>query len=194
MKELETTHQLLEKERELEREVKRTALENDDVRSQSTSARDKSPFNWTPKNRDVSDRVGRIDNFLTPNRSTARLGVTPEVNRQCHISQHRRSRDRSSSFEDRDFYPRAGLRYNTGYSGSSNLPNFELPEWSSMFIAAVDQRPNLDSEMLNHLKTLLTGKARSEIFGRGYSGRGYSVLWCRIEHSRKEVWKASCDH
>ena len=54
MKELETKHQLLEEERELERKVKRTALENDDNRSQSTSARDKSPFNWTPKKRCLS--------------------------------------------------------------------------------------------------------------------------------------------
>ena len=54
MKELENKHQLLEEERELERKVKRTALENDDARSQSTSARDKSPFNRTPKKRDVS--------------------------------------------------------------------------------------------------------------------------------------------
>ena len=37
MKELETKHQLLEEERELERKVKRTALENDDDRSQSTN-------------------------------------------------------------------------------------------------------------------------------------------------------------
>ena len=47
MTELETKHQQLEGERELERKVKKTALENDDVGSQSTSARDKSPFNWT---------------------------------------------------------------------------------------------------------------------------------------------------
>ena len=40
MKELETKHQLLEEQRELERKVRRTALENDDVRSQSI-ARDK---------------------------------------------------------------------------------------------------------------------------------------------------------
>ena len=38
MKELETRYQLLEVERELERKMKRTALENDDVRSQSTYA------------------------------------------------------------------------------------------------------------------------------------------------------------
>ena len=55
MKELETKRQLLEEERKLERNVKRTLLENDDARSQSTSARDKSPFNWTPKKIDVSD-------------------------------------------------------------------------------------------------------------------------------------------
>ena len=48
-KELETKHQLLEEERELERKVKRTALYNDEARSQSTGARDKSLFNWTPK-------------------------------------------------------------------------------------------------------------------------------------------------
>ena len=45
MKELEVKHQLLEEERELERKVKRTALENDDARSQSTGARNKSPLN-----------------------------------------------------------------------------------------------------------------------------------------------------
>ena len=45
MKELETKHQLLEGKCELERKVKITTLENDDARSQSTGARDKSPFN-----------------------------------------------------------------------------------------------------------------------------------------------------
>ena len=68
MKELENNHQVLEEERELERKVKRTALENDDVRSQSSSARDKSPFDWTPKKRNVSDWASRIDDLLTPDR------------------------------------------------------------------------------------------------------------------------------
>ena len=53
LKDLETKHHLLEQERELERKVKRTALEKDDARSQSTGARDKSPFKWTSKRRDV---------------------------------------------------------------------------------------------------------------------------------------------
>ena len=192
MKELETKHQLLEEERELERKVKRTALENDDARSQSTGARDKSLFNWTSRKRDVSDWASRIDNLLTPDRSTARFEVTPEVNRQSHFSRYRSSRDRSSSVEDRDVSPRAGLiRYNTGYSGSSSLPklmlnNFdgnplEWPEWSSMFIATVDQRPIPDSEKMSHLKTLLTGKARSAISGMGYSRQFYGAAWSILE-------------
>ena len=192
MKELETKHQLLEEEREQERKVKRTALENDDVRSQSTGAQEKSAFNWTPKKRDVSDLASRIDNLLTPERSTARFEVTPELNRHGHFSQYSSSRDRSSSVEDRDVSPRAGLlRYNSGYAGSNNLPKLKLnnfdgnplewPEWSNMFIATVDQRPIPDSEKMSHLKCLLTGKARSAISGMGYSGQFYGAAWSILE-------------
>ena len=191
MRELETKHQLLEEERELERKLKRTALENDDGRSQSTGTQDKSPFNWTPKKRDVSDLASRIDNLLTPDRSTARFEATPEVNRYSHFSRYRSSRDQSSSFEDPDVSPRAGLRYNTGYSGSSNLLKLKLnnfdgnplerPEWSSMFIATVDQRPIPDSEKMSHLNTPLTGKARSAISGVGYSGQFYGAAWSILE-------------
>ena len=92
-KERETKHKLLEEEHELERKVKRTAIENEDARSQSTGARDKSPFNWTTKNRDVSDCASRIDNLLTPERSTARFEPTPEVNRYNHFSRYRSSRE-----------------------------------------------------------------------------------------------------
>ena len=56
MMEVETKHQPLE-ERELERKVKRTALENDDVRYQSTSARKKPHFQLDPK--EESCPVGR---------------------------------------------------------------------------------------------------------------------------------------
>ena len=192
MKELETKYQLPEEERELERKVKRTALENDDARSQPTGARDKSPFNWTPKKRDVQDWAIRIDNLLTPERTTARFEVTPEVNRHSHFSRYRNSRERSSSVEDRDVFPRAGLlRYNTGYLRSSSLPKLKLnnfdgnalewPEWSSMFIATVDQRPIPDSENMSHLKTLLTGKARSAISGMGYSEQFYGAAWSILE-------------
>ena len=55
MKELVIKHQLQEVECELARKVKTTALENDDVLSQTTSARYKSLSNWTPKMRDASD-------------------------------------------------------------------------------------------------------------------------------------------
>ena len=142
--------------------MKRTALENDDARSQSTSARDISPFNWTPKMRDFSDWASRIDNLLTPDRSTARFEVTPEVNRHSHFSRYRSSRGGSSTLEDREVSPRAGLlRYNSGYAGSSSLPKLKLnnfdgkplewPEWASI----VNQRPIPDSEKMSHLKQSL---------------------------------------
>ena len=97
---------------------------------------------------------------------------------------------RSSSVEDRDASPRAGLRYNNGYAGSSNLPKLKLnnfdgnplewPEWSIMFIATVDQRPIPDTKT-SHLKTLLTGTAMSAISEMGYSGKFYGAAWSFLE-------------
>ena len=113
------------------------------------------------------------------------------MNRYSHFSRYRSSRDQPSSVEDRDLSPRAGLRYNTGYSDSSNLPKLKLnnldgnplewPEWSSMFIATVDQRPKPDTEKMSHLKTLLTGKTRAAISGMGYSGQFYGAAWSILE-------------
>ena len=66
MKELEMQHQLREKERDLERQLQRTALEKDDLRSQSTKARDKSLFNCTRKGRDVSEWANSMKEMRTP--------------------------------------------------------------------------------------------------------------------------------
>ena len=114
------------------------------------------------------------------------------MNRQSHFSRCRSSLERSSSVEDRDVSPRAGLlRYNSGYAGSSSLPNLKLnnfdgnplewPEWSSMFVATVDQRRMPDSEKMSQLKTLLTGRAGSAISGMGGSGQFYGAAWCILE-------------
>ena len=50
-----------------------------------------------------------------------------------------------------------------------------------MFIATVVQRPIPDSVKMRHLKTLLTGKARSAISGMGYSGQFYGAAWSILE-------------
>ena len=50
-----------------------------------------------------------------------------------------------------------------------------------MFIATVDKRTIPDSEKMSHLKTLLTGKAKSAISGMGYSGQFYSAAWSILE-------------
>ena len=114
------------------------------------------------------------------------------MNSHSHFSLYRSSRDRSSSIEDQDVSPRSGLlRYNCGYAGSRSLPKLKLnnfdgnplewPEWSSMFIATVNQRPIPDSKKMSHTKTLLTGKARSAISRMGYSGQFYDAAWSVLE-------------
>ena len=54
-------------------------------------------------------------------------------------------------------------------------------EWQEWFIATVDQRPIPDSEKMSHLKTQLTGKARSVISGMGYSRQFYGAAWSILE-------------
>ena len=50
-----------------------------------------------------------------------------------------------------------------------------------MFIATVDKRTIPDSEKMSHLKTLLTGRAKSAISRMGYSGQFYSAAWNILE-------------
>ena len=146
MKELETKHQLLEEERELERKVTRTALENDDGRSQSTSARDESPFNWTPKKRDVFDWARRIDNLLTPDRLTARFEETPEVNRHSHFSRYRSSRDRFSIVEDWDVSP--GLVYYNTTVGTQVVVAYQSWSWTTLIETPSNGRSGLVCSLL----------------------------------------------
>ena len=53
----------------------------------------------------------------------------------------------------------------------------EWPEWSGLFLSTV-QAANIDTSMkMNHLKTLVTGKATEAIAGLGYTGNMYDVAW-----------------
>ena len=111
--------------------------------------------------------------------------------KHSHFTENCCSHDSSSSVEDWDVSPRAGLRYNGDYSGSSNLPKVKMNnlngnplEWShhsSRFFATVDQRPIPDSENLNPLKTLLAGKAKAAISGMDNSGQFYSAARSIVE-------------
>jgi hypothetical protein len=57
----------------------------------------------------------------------------------------------------------------------------EWPEWAGMFKATVDSSRLTDSEKMNYLKTLLTGKAKQAVAGMGYSGEMYHVAWSTLE-------------
>ena len=66
-------------------------------------------------------------------------------------------------------------------SSSSQLPKLKLSSFDGnpleWFKAMVHHRDIPDSEKMSHLKTLLTGKAKSAISGMGYSGEFYAQAW-----------------
>ena len=50
-----------------------------------------------------------------------------------------------------------------------------------MFEATVHNRDRPDSENMNHLKTLLTGKVKAAVSRMGYSGEFYAQAWELLE-------------
>ena len=53
----------------------------------------------------------------------------------------------------------------------------EWPEWSQLFQATVHAANMGDSVKMNHLKTMVTGKAKEAIAGLGYTAEMYNVAW-----------------
>ena len=53
----------------------------------------------------------------------------------------------------------------------------EWPEWSQLFQATVHAANIDDSVKMNHLKTMVTGKAKGAIAGLGYTAEMYNVAW-----------------
>ena len=56
----------------------------------------------------------------------------------------------------------------------------EWPEWSGLFLSTV-HAANIDASLkMNHLKTLVTGKAKGVIAGLGYTGDMYDIAWITL--------------
>ena len=53
----------------------------------------------------------------------------------------------------------------------------EWPEWSQLFQATFHAANIDDSVKMNHLKTMVTGKAKEAIAGLGYTAEMYNVAW-----------------
>ena len=53
----------------------------------------------------------------------------------------------------------------------------EWPDWSQLFQATVHAAIIDDSVKMNHLKTMVTGKAKEAIAGLGYTAETYNVAW-----------------
>ena len=192
-KEHEMEMQLFEEEGALKLEYEKEGLdarapESDD--SATPSIRSRSPFNWkTPKDKDVSGWLDNSDKFSNLHdhsfeRAKTRIDNNyPRVsfNREGVLKSRSPSGERASTAREQDKFKR------NKPSSSSQLPKLKLssfdgnplewPEWSNMFKATVHHRDIPDSEKMSHLKTLLTGKAKSAISGMGYSGEFYAQTW-----------------
>ena len=186
--------QLFEEEGALKLENKKEALDaraSDSDETAAPSIRSRSPFNWkTPKNKDVSgwldisDKFSNVHDYSFERAKTRIDNNYPRVsfNREGVLKSRSPSGERASAAWEQDKFKR-----NKPSSSSSQLPKFKLssfsgnplewPEWSNMFKATVRHRDIPDSEKMSHLKTLLTGKAKSAISGMGYSGEFYAQAW-----------------
>ena len=192
-KELEKEMQLFEEEGALKLEYEKEALDArasdyDDIAA--PSIRSRSPFNWkTPKNKDVSGWLDNSDKLYKLHDYSFERAKTRIGNNYPRVSFNREGvhKSRSPSLErDSAAWEQDKLKRNKP-SSSSQLPKLKLssfdgnllewPEWSNMFKATVHNRDIPDSEKISHLKTLLTGKAKSAVSGMGYSGEFYAQAW-----------------
>ena len=83
--------------------------------------------------------------------------------------------------------PNMGSNVRDNYYISSSLPKLKLaefsgdplewPEWSQLFQATVHASNIDDSVKMNHLKTMVTGKAKEAIAGLGNTAEMYNVAW-----------------
>ena len=193
-KELEMEMQLFE-DGALKLEYEKEALDaraSDSDDSAAPSIRSRSPFNWkTPKN-NVSSWLNdsNLHDYSFERAKTRIDHNYPRVsfNREGVLKSRSPREERVSSAREQDKSVR------NKPSSSSQLPKVKLssfdgktlewPEWSNMFRATlyipdrdIHNRDIPDSEKMSHLKTLLTGKAKSAISGTGYSGEFYAQAW-----------------
>ena len=182
--------QLFEEEGALKLEYEKDALDaraSDSDESAAPSIRSRTPFNWkTPKNNDVSgwldnsDKFSKLHDYSFERAKTRIDNNYPRVsfNREGVLKSWSPSGERVSSAREQDKFKRDIP------SSSSQLPKLKLssfdgnplewPEGSNMFKTTVHHRDKPDSEEMTHLKTLLTGKAKSTVSRMGYSGEFYA--------------------
>ena len=132
---------------------------------------------------DNSDKLSNLHDYSFEREKTRIDNNYPMVsfNREGVLKSRSPNGERVSAAREQDKFKR-----NKPIS-SSQLPKLklssfdgnplELPEWSNMFKATVHHCDIPDSEKISHLKTLLTGKAKSTISGMGYSGEFYAQAW-----------------
>ena len=115
---------------------------------------------------------------------------------QPKLSKPQLTADGNPNEEPSDFYtqnPTLRSSFNPTANKFINLPKLKLPEfsgnplewpeWSSLFLATVDSAGIDNSLKMNHLKTLVTGRAKAAIDGMGYSGEMYPIAWNTLQQN-----------
>ena len=154
--------------------------------------RSRSPFNWkSPGSKDVFRCLDQSDKFA--NFKDCSFDHTENGHDNYRVSFGRESllKSRSPSGERIKLNRLPDRSVQNVLSSSSQLPMLKLnsfdgnalewPEWLNMFVATVRNRAIPSSEKINHLKTMLTGKARAAIASMSYSGDLYDNAWALLE-------------
>ena len=143
-----------------------------DVGSQRTTAQPEVKF-ASPK---PSMTLSADQNRLPPTFGGIRSGAFQVPQLANTQKQYSRSQvpNMASNVRD-DYYIRSSLP-KLKLAEFSGDP-LEWPEWSQLFQATVHAANIDDSVKMNHLKTMVTGKAKEAIAGLGYTAEMYNVAW-----------------
>ena len=120
----------------------------------------------------------QFGNDLLPNQPTANNNVrngtvTPHVSPPVSLTAPPHSHFGPTSIENMSLPARLPKLKLAEFSGDP----LEWPEWSGLFLSTVHTADIDTSLKMNHLKTLVTGKAKEVIAGLGYTGDLYDVAW-----------------
>ena len=95
----------------------------------------------------------------------SKLQFTPQA---CNVPQHQIQRASAIKLLKLEL---------SSFSGD----HLEWPEWFSLSLAMIDRATEDKIVKMNHLKTLVGGKAKAAIAGVGYSGQMYDWAWSTLE-------------
>ena len=142
-----------------------------DVGSQRATAQPEVKFASSKPSMTLSADLNRLPPTLGIPSGAFQVPQLANTQKQCLPSQgaHMASNVRDDYFI-RSSLPKLKL---AEFSGDP----LEWPEWSQLFQATVHTANIVDTVKMNHLRTMVTGKAKEGIAGLGYTAETYKMAW-----------------